>query len=79
MGIWTLRAYWGLYGPYWDFVVKDTVDSKKLEYGLRVAYAGCPSYFCFGSRGRAYSNCAASTVGPIRVWALYWPSWDLGV
>ena len=30
--------------------------AKKLEYRCGVIYAGCPSFFCFGIRGRAYST-----------------------
>ena len=37
-----------------------TVDCKKLEYGFRVIYAGFPSLFCVGIRGRSYSNFLAS-------------------
>ena len=38
------------------------VDSKKLEDGFRVVSDGCPSFVCFGIRGRSYSNFLASTV-----------------
>ena len=37
-------------------------ESKKLEYGFRVIYAGVASFFSFGIRGRSYSNFVASTV-----------------
>ena len=42
-----------------------TVDSKTLEYGFRVIYAGFPSFcccFCCGIQGGPYSNLLASTV-----------------
>ena len=39
----------------------DTVDSRKLEYGLRVIHARSPSFLCFGIRDRSYSNFLAST------------------
>ena len=38
------------------------VDSENLEYGFRVIFAGCPSFFGFGTRGLSYSNFLASTV-----------------
>ena len=41
-----------------------TVDSKKLEHGCRMMYAGCSSFFGFGAGGRSCSNFLASTVGP---------------
>ena len=31
VGIWALRAYKDLHGPFWGFGIEDTVDSKKLE------------------------------------------------
>ena len=31
-----------------------TVDSKKLEYGCRVIYAGATSFSCFRINGRSY-------------------------
>ena len=41
-------------------LLRTTVDSKMLEYGFRVLFAGFPS-FCFGIRGRPHSNFLAST------------------
>ena len=39
-----------------------TEDSKRLECGCRVIYAGGPSFFCFGIGVRSHSNFWASTV-----------------
>ena len=41
-----------------------TVDSKKLEHGCRMIYAGVPSFFGFGVGGRLCSNFLASTASP---------------
>ena len=38
-----------------------TVDSKKLEHGFGVIYAGVPSFLCVGIRGQSYSNFLTST------------------
>ena len=40
------------------------VDSKKLEHGFRVSWAGLPSVPSFGVGGWSYSNFLASTVPP---------------
>ena len=39
-----------------------TVDSKKLEYGSGMIYAGFPSYLGFGIGGCSYSNFLVCTV-----------------
>ena len=45
------------------------VGFKKLDSGPGTMYAGFPSSFGFGIRGRSYSNCLASTVdGSLSVW-----------
>ena len=45
------------------------IDSKKLEYGSRMIYAGFPSESSLGLEvgGQSYSNFPASTVGASRI------------
>ena len=50
--------------PFWVpqiFSRSPTVDSKLLEYGPRMIYAGVPSSEAFGIGGQSYSNFLAST------------------
>ena len=42
-------------GPCGDFRAS-TLDSQKLEYGFRVALAGCPSVLGFGVRRQPNAN-----------------------
>ena len=58
-----MYVYICLYASSFFIVVfMSAVDSKKLECGLRVSYACFPPLFCFGIRGRSYSNFLATTV-----------------
>ena len=43
------------------------VDSKKLEYGCSVIYAGFPAFSNIGIRGRSYSDFLVSTVSGVIV------------
>ena len=48
---------------WWSIVWYISRRLQQLEYGSRVIDPGFSCFFCFGIRGRSYSNFLASTVG----------------
>ena len=69
----SFRCVWPVVSRTLFQLTASTVDSRKLQYGCRVIYAGFPSFFCFRIKAGSVPTFWLLVYNPVSLGAC-WPS-----